>query len=87
MHLTNFSLNKNSENYVAPEENFMDNDEGSKRLLTTLWKQLEENGVDVDTIKEKIADTLRKSIITMEPYLIHSYHQRVKSDHTGAKCF
>jgi hypothetical protein len=37
MHLTNFSLNKNNENFIAPEENFMEKDEGSKRLLSTLW--------------------------------------------------
>lgn len=35
MHLTNFSLNKNSENYVSPEEEFYkDGSTASKRLLT-----------------------------------------------------
>lgn len=42
MHLTNFSLNKNSENYKAPDENFLENNEGSKRLLSALWVTLEE---------------------------------------------
>ncbi len=71
MHLTNFSLNKNSENYKAPDENFMENNEGSKRLLSALWVTLEEQGHDVDLIKERIADTIKKAVITMEPYLIH----------------
>jgi hypothetical protein len=35
MHLTNFSLNKNSDNYVSPEEEFYkDSNSASKRLLT-----------------------------------------------------
>lgn len=75
MHLTNYSLNKNSENYKAPDDDFLSGgDTGSKRLLSTLWKQLEEDGKDVQTIKEKIKDTVRKAVITIEPYLINFYH-------------
>jgi len=50
IHLTNFSLNKESDNYKAPTEDFMTDDKGSKRLLTTAWKTLEEQGHDVDEI-------------------------------------
>lgn len=52
MHLTNFTLNKESENYKAPEEDFLADggDTGSKRLLSSLWKTLEEEGHDVDAI-------------------------------------
>lgn len=74
MHLTNFSLNKNSENYKAPDADFLQDDTGSKRLLSSLWKTLAEEGHDVDTIKAKIKDTIRKAVITLEPYLIHYYH-------------
>jgi len=49
MHLTNFSLNKNSENFKLPDNDFLEKGEGdaSKRLLSTLWKTLEEEGYDV----------------------------------------
>ena len=77
VHLTNFCLNKESDNYKPPTEDFLSDDKGSKRLLTTAWKTLEEQGHDVKDIKEKIKDTLRKSIITMEPYLLNMYHARV----------
>jgi len=41
MHLTNFSLNKNSEGYKAPPDmDFLDDDTGSKRLLSSLYKTL-----------------------------------------------
>ena len=52
MHLTNFSLNKQSENYQEPDEEFLADgkDTGSKRLLSSLWKTLEEEGHDVELI-------------------------------------
>lgn len=53
MHLTNFTLNKQSENYKACEDGdeFIEGEEkGSKRLLSTLWKILEEEGHDIQEI-------------------------------------
>jgi hypothetical protein len=84
MHLTNFCLNKNSDNYVLPGENFLDDngcDGASKRLLSTIWKTWEDEGYDCDIIRDKIRDTCRKTVITMEPYLIHAWHQKVNMDH------
>ena len=79
MHLTNFSLNKQSENYVQPEDDFLeeDKDQGSKRLLSSLWETLEEEGHDVEAIQESIRDTVRKSIISLEPYLYHYYRRDI----------
>lgn len=77
IHLTNFSLNKESDNYKPPAEDFLTDDTGHKRLLTTAWKTLEEDGKNIEEIKEKIKDTLRKSIITMEPYLKNTYRNRI----------
>ena len=86
MHLTNYSLNKNSENYIPPPDiDFLEDDSGSKRLLSSLWKTLKD--VDVDEIKAKIADTVRKAVVTLEPYLRHSYHQGVSYEHSEAKNF
>ena len=41
MHLTNFSLNKNSDNFISPEEEFYkESSHASKRLLTNIYKTL-----------------------------------------------
>ena len=48
--------------------------DASKRLLSTLWKTLEEEGYDVVEMQAKVRDTIRKAVITMEPYLIHAWH-------------
>ena len=87
MHLTNYSLNKNSENYKAPDVDFLSDDNSSKRLLSTLWKQFADAGNDVTLIKEKIKDTIKKAVITLEPYLMNYYHTSIAYDHSEAKCF
>jgi hypothetical protein len=41
MHLTNFSLNKDSKNFISPEEEFYkEGSNASKRLLTNVYKTL-----------------------------------------------
>ncbi len=39
-HLTNFTLNKDNENYINRED-FMDEDSGTKRLVSNVLKQIE----------------------------------------------
>lgn len=87
MHLTNYSLNKNSENYKAPDDEFLQDDTGSKRLISSLWKTLAELGHDVDLIKDKIKDTVKKAVICLEPYLIHYFHTQISYEHSEAKNF
>lgn len=54
MHLTNYAVNKTSENY-KDEPDTMDQilcaNNGSKRTLTALYEELQEMGIDTDTIK------------------------------------
>lgn len=57
MHLTNYNLNKTSDNYKYTEELYEIN-EGSKRTLTSLWKSIEKEGHDVGTIKENIKELM-----------------------------
>jgi transketolase len=49
-------------------------------LLSSLWKTLEEEGHDVEEIQEKIKDTVKKCIITLEPYLTHYYRTNISKD-------
>jgi hypothetical protein len=49
-HLTNFSLNKESDKYIEPGEEFMSDGSGNKRLLATTWKTMEAQGLDIAEI-------------------------------------
>ena len=52
MHLTNYSLNKNSEKFKKPDASFMNgNDNSSKQLLSNVYKKLAARGRDVRHIK------------------------------------
>lgn len=44
MHLTNYAINKHSEDFIRDDES------GSKRRITTLNKWFQENGYDLEKI-------------------------------------
>ena len=48
-HLTNYSLNKNSENFVITND-LTEINNGSKRTLTSYWKSVAKAGYDVDEV-------------------------------------
>jgi hypothetical protein len=49
--------------------------------MTSVIKVLEEEGYDVDDIMEKVKDTVRKCIITIEPYLLNYYRIHISKKH------
>lgn len=52
MHLTNYSLNKQSDKFKVAGQDFADlNSNASKQLLTNLFKKLEKKGKNVDILK------------------------------------
>ena len=69
MHLTNYSVNKKSENFERNSDATKDG-EGSKWSLTALWKHLEGEGVDVLRLRERINDLIVKTIISAEHAIV-----------------
>ena len=54
MHLTNYAVNKNSENFIFNEDEVED-DVGHKRSLSAVYAQMqEEDDVDIDKLKNEI---------------------------------
>ena len=49
-------------------------------MLSSLWKTLEEEGHDIAEIQQKIKETVKKCIITLEPYLTHYYRTNISKD-------
>lgn len=63
MHLTNFSLNKHSEDFVFDDEDFLTkggDSYASKRLLSQLFTLFEEYRIDITFIKMEIIKIARK---------------------------
>lgn len=68
MHLTNYSVNKRSSNYLKSENDCT----GSKRSLRFLNEHLRKR-YDVRTLWGNIIDLIIKTMIIVEPHLLHAY--------------
>jgi hypothetical protein len=80
MHLTNFSLNKDNENYINPSD-YGEENKGTKRLLSHFFKQLvNDEGLDHEYIKDQIVSTIQKTIISLVPYLKAFAKKNIKTD-------
>lgn len=65
MHLTNYSINKKSANFV--QSNDLNNDDmGFKWSLSAFCKHLEQINIDMDLFWSRIYDVIIKSIISCE---------------------
>lgn len=88
MHLTNYSLNKNSEKFRNAGEDFADiNTTASKQLLSTVYKKLQAKGRDVRLLKRQIEDLAAKTVVALEPYLRNAYNCFMGGDLQSARCF
>jgi tubulin polyglutamylase TTLL6/13 len=72
--LTNFCLNRKSEKYVTNNDFENNENDGNKRLLSSIFRQLENAGVDVDEIKDDIKDICTKVVLSLQPFLVNSFH-------------
>ncbi|XP_034049570.1 tubulin polyglutamylase ttll6 isoform X2 [Thalassophryne amazonica] len=81
MHLSNYSINKHSDNFVR------DDDTGSKRKLSTLNKQMESICCNTEKLWKDIEDVILKTLISAHPILKHNYHTCFRSHTTGSACF
>jgi len=71
MHLTNYALNKDSENYEEADD--PNGDAGHKRSLGSILKILQSEGCDVSQFMDLVKDLIVKTIITGQPNLNFYY--------------
>lgn len=66
MHLTNYAINKNSDNFIFNEDHD-DDGAGHKRSLTAIWEYIREHEPSCDTTKlwSNIQDIIVKTVITV----------------------
>lgn len=85
-HLTNYSLNKRSDEYKYTEETQEIND-GTKQTLCSLWKKLGRQGVQKEVIWPRIIEVVDKFTKAIQPFL--SFYSKCWFDgvKTKNKCF
>lgn len=77
MHLTNYSLNKRSANFVHTDE-ITEINEGSKQTLISFYKELKMNGYPIEIIQENIKDLVQKLMIAIQPSLMLQLKSKLK---------
>lgn len=88
MHLTNYSLNKQSEKFKNAGNDFAEvNSNASKQLFTSVLKKLESKGVNTDKLKQQIAELVTNTIIAIEPYLKNAHRCFISREYENARCF
>lgn len=88
MHLTNYAINKNSENFVFNEDQD-DDSSGHKRSLTAVLDYIRENEptCDVDKLWQEMQDIIAKTMISVQPSLQHAYKSSQPEDLENSMCF
>ncbi|XP_058531842.1 tubulin polyglutamylase TTLL6 [Ochotona princeps] len=81
MHLTNYSINKHSSNFIE------DAHSGSKRKLSTFNLYMESHGHNLKQIWGDIEDMIIKTIISAHPIIKHNYHTCFPNHTLNSACF
>jgi len=87
MHLSNYSLNKNSPsyNFVNDASTVTEINQGSKQTLASLWKMMEIAGHKQGDIMPKIEDLIVKFLTSIYPFILFNY--KCVFGKKEAKCF
>lgn len=70
MHLTNYSINKHSEDYVECD-NILEPNHATKRTFTSLMLTLQAQGVDIDRLRANIRSTCIRALSVFGPMIEH----------------
>ncbi len=76
IHLTNYSVNKNNENFIANTNSEQDNT-GSKWSLTALKSYLQSQNINTEIIIERIEEILIKTILSIENTTFSAFDTQV----------
>lgn len=67
VHLTNYSVNKRADDYVKADNEEDDDENACKWNFYQLRKWFEKNGIDFNTVLNRIKDVVIKTLIAHEP--------------------
>ena len=85
MHLTNYAVNKENENFKMAKN--MNDDTGHKRTLKKVLERLKSDGLDPEKIMGEIKEVITKTLITIQHELAHNYRTCQPADLENLMCF
>lgn len=85
MHLTNYAINKLNEKFSVTED--VNSDSGYKRMQSVVFNRMKREGVDVEKLESHIEDIIVKTLISIQPELVHNYRTLQPSDFESSMWF
>lgn len=85
-HLTNYSINKKSENFVQ-NKTAQERDVGNKWSLSALQHHLQKLGIDFKVIWQKMYDMIIKSLISVESQMLCNSKKPNPNSSKPSNCF
>jgi len=86
IHLTNYAINKDNENFEFNTDADKA-DVGHKRSLDFVWRYVTQCGGNADQIKAEIKRSIIKTFCAVQPLLSHMYRSCQPNDCSNDKCF
>jgi len=86
MHLTNYAINKDSENFIFNTDSERA-DIGHKRSLSSVWSYIDSHGGNSKLLKRKIKKCIVKTLCAVQPHLAHSYKMCQPNSLEDNMCF
>ncbi|CAD8124708.1 unnamed protein product [Paramecium sonneborni] len=86
MHLTNYAVNKDNENFIFNESD-QQMDIGHKRSMTSVFELLRSRGENVDQLWITIKKMMIKTFCAVQPILAHQYKSCQPNNHMNNMCF
>ena len=86
MHLTNYSINKNSPDFVFNTDNDAEN-VGHKQSVIAVFERLRSMGHDIDLLWERIRRLIIKAFCAVQPKISQHYKSCDPSQVAKSKCF
>ena len=81
-HLTNYSINKKSENFVQNKK-ASERDYGNKWSLSALSHHLSKMGINMDIVWHNIYDAIIKSFISVENHIYQSFKKNQNTNNSA----
>ena len=85
MHLTNYAVNKDEEDFIVPKG--VNDDNAHKRSLKMVLERLRKEGQDTEKLMEQIKDIIVKTILPIQEDIRHNYRACQPSDIENQMCF
>lgn len=86
IHLTNYAINKNNDNFVFNSDPNLDN-VGHKKSLTATFEKIKAKGFDTEKLWQEIEIIIVKTLCSAQPSLAHLYKACQADDPYNGMCF